>query len=247
MVSAKLVGGMSNQIWSMCAAIGMALKNDFKYGFLLESYTPLQGFNASKYINTVYKNIPRINPEIPLQAYKETSHGYRPIPDEDNLILDGYFQSPLYWNGFDEKIRDLFSFPRVLQFNYNFTVVHVRRGDYLRFPGVHPVLPREYYYEAMDIVGHDHEFLFVSDDINWVKDNFKGRNICYSPFTSEVDDFSLLKYAKNVIAANSSMSVLAGYFNKEGGLKIAPGKKYSYFGVDGPVENDILDNQWIKL
>ena len=54
-------------------------------------------------------------------------------------------------------------------------VVHVRRTDYLNSNSLHHVLDVEYFLKGIEILKNNIRtpfFLFISDDIKWVKDNF---------------------------------------------------------------------------
>lgn len=97
----------------------------------------------------------------------------------------------------------------------------------------------------MDTV-KDSLFVFVSDDMNWVKDNFKGDNLIYSPFKDEVMDFTLMTLCDNNIIANSSFSWWGAYMNKNKD-KIVIGPKI-WFGPNGPqTTQEIIPENWIKV
>lgn len=91
---------------------------------------------------------------------------------------------------------------------------------------------------------NDSNFIFVSDDMNWVRDNFKGDNIWYSPF-NEIGDLQLMILSDNNIIANSSFSWWGAYLNKNTKKNISP---KIWFGPDGPKEiQDIIPEHWVKL
>ena len=126
------------------------------------------------------------------------------------------------------------------------TSVHIRRGDYISSPHMtefHTNLSEtDYYQKAMEIIGGD--FMFISDDIEWCKENFKGDNIFYSPFTEELEDLCLMTYCTNNIIANSSFSWWGAYLGFDGKV-IAPN---NWFGPKGPKKTqDLIPNNWIKI
>jgi hypothetical protein len=97
----------------------------------------------------------------------------------------------------------------------------------------------------MELIG-DSIFVFISDDINWVKEHFKGDNIVYSPFKTDIDDLILMSKCDNNIIANSSFSWWGAYLNKNEDKKVvAP---IEWFGVNGPKDiQDIIPKNWIKI
>jgi hypothetical protein len=97
----------------------------------------------------------------------------------------------------------------------------------------------------MNLIG-DSTFIFISDDINWVKENFKGDNIIYSPFKSDIDDLTLMVKCDNNIIANSSFSWWGAYLNKNENKKIIAPKEW--FGPNGPKDTqDIIPENWLKI
>ena len=57
-------------------------------------------------------------------------------------------------------------------------------------------------------------FIFISDDIEWVKQNFKGDNIFYSELNDDILDLTLMTMCQNNIIANSSFSWWGAFLNK---------------------------------
>jgi hypothetical protein len=92
----------------------------------------------------------------------------------------------------------------------------------------------------------DVDFIFVSDDMNWVKENFKGNNIFYSDNSEEILDLTLMSICDNNIIANSSFSWWGAFLNENPNKKvIAPSK---WFGPEGPSDTqDIYPTEWITI
>tara|TARA_R110000824_G_scaffold72893_5_gene185741 strand:+ start:3307 stop:4083 length:777 start_codon:yes stop_codon:yes gene_type:complete len=255
-VTVKLQGGLGNQMFQIATTYAYAKEFNFipKFDFT-KCVTVHQGFSSIKYKDTLFKNLISFDCTTTnfINYFKETTHSFDEIPYyEDNLFLDGYFQSEKYFKNYKKELRELFSldYTKILFFldslpqNKDMTSIHVRRGDYLKFPGIHDTCSLEYYKNAMDIIG-DNNFIIVSDDIEWCKENIKGENIYYSPFTDEIDDLLLISSCKNKIIANSSFSWWGGYLSTVTSKVIAPKK---WFGVSGPKEqSDIIPSNWIKI
>jgi len=258
-VSIQLQGGLGNQMFQIATTCAYAKRFNFTPRFdFNRCVTSHQGFSSQKYINNLFKNLTYLDiSKINFNNYfKEPKHSFTPIPKHNNnLFLDGYFQSEKYFKDFKTDIKNIFKldekyygkinkFITTLPNQNNLTALHVRRGDYLKFPGIHDMCTLEYYNQAMDIIG-DGNFIVVSDDMNWSRNNIKGENIHYSPFTDELDDLLLISSCKNKIIANSSFSWWGGYISAGTSKVIAPKK---WFGVSGPKEqSDIIPSNWIKI
>ena len=180
------------------------------------------------------------------------------------MNIDGYMQSERYFEDQKDYIKALFQFPEstrekvadflnetfhTVEASYNgkvrgVTTVHVRLGDYVsKFSHIYHQCSMRYYQEAMSMFP-DSYFLFVSDDMQWVKENFQGDNVFYSPFTDELDDMCLLSSGDNIIMANSSFSWWASYLSQAEKI-IAPKE---WFKPD--VKHDTSDlylKDWILL
>lgn len=256
MISSHLQGGLGNQMFQIAAAHALALRNGTESCFdLAGCYTPLQGNPSTKYKNNILSKITQANITYHRDVYYEPNFCYNELPNKKSLIISGYFQSEKYFNDYKKEIIDLFDLspsPNVSDYLFGFvnmkyptTAVHVRRGDYLKNPDFHPVCSVEYYKKAMNDIGKSN-FIFVSDDMEWVKENFKDANIWYSNFTDEISDFKLMSLCDNNIISNSSFSWWAAYLNKNESKKVIAPKKW--FGPKGPQDTqDIIPSEWVII
>jgi len=256
MISSNLKGGLGNQMFQIAAAHALALRNNTTSCFDFNScHTPLQGNPSSKYLNNIFSKIRNVNVRYWRGVYNEPKFSYEELPDLPELVLNGYFQSEKYFSDFKKEIIELFDISELETINdyllgfrkmgVPITAIHVRRGDYLKNPEFHPVCSVEYYKKAMEEIGESN-FIFVSDDMEWVKENFKGHNIWYSNFTDEISDFKLMACCDNNIISNSSFSWWAAYLNKNSNKKVIAPKKW--FGSKGPNDTqDIIPNNWLTI
>jgi len=240
MTSAKLMGGLGNQIFMMAAAIALALRNNTEAVFDLEKCsTELQGNAAEKYRDNFYLNIKSASISLDgANIYKEPKFTYDAIPFLDNIVLEGYFQSEKYFSDCKEHIRNLFYFDpetktKIQQYfdsvgtDKPITTVHIRRGDYLQFPDIYYICDKDYYERAMALLpGNNFVFVAYDKDMDWVKENFSGDNIFYSPFTEELDDLTLLTMGANNIIANSAFSWWGAWFNANQNKKVIAPEKW---------------------
>jgi hypothetical protein len=78
-----------------------------------------------------------------------------------NIILVGYFQSPKYWEGYENYIKTIFRgalgvgssspSPSPAPALYNISM-HVRRGDYLKLNHIHRMVGDKYYERALSYI-----------------------------------------------------------------------------------------------
>ena len=260
MITSHLMGGIGNQMFQISAAVALSMDMGVEYKFDFDvCYTPAQGNTSNKYRDNIFKNINNghLN-QGDFKRYTQPQFSYVKLPKVDNISLFGDFQSVKYFEHHHNEIFNLFDLgterlKKCVEFQSEInpsvgekiTAVHVRRGDYLTKPNFHPVCTVEYYQKAMEEIGGG-IFIFVSDDMKWCKENFKGDNIFYSPFTNELDDLSLINSCDNQIISNSSFSWWGAFLcNGEDNIIIAPSV---WFGSQGPQDTqDIIIEDWIKI
>lgn len=247
------MGGLGNQMFQIAAAFSFALDNQYEAVFNLnQCYTPLQGNPSNKYKNTIFKNI-KNQYELQIDfVYEEKSYFFEQIPKNNNLMLKGYFQNEKYFKKNKEKILQLFYISDLdknnLKQKYHsadqeHVSIHIRRGDYLKNPNIHPTCTIEYYKKAINLFNNC-KFIIVSDDIEWAKSNFIGNEYIFSEEKDEIMDFTLINICDHHIIANSTFSWWAAYLNNKENKKIIAPK--TWFGPDGPKE-EIVPNEWIRI
>lgn len=132
--------------------------------------------------------------------------------------------------------------------------VHLRRGDYVAAGSAYVDLSStDYYQKAMDYAKSilpDAQFFFFSDDLDYVRALFKGRNIHYVDCNKGSNgylDIKLMSLAKVNIMANSTFSYWASYINHEHKTVIYPHQWFcDWTGRSAP---DIMlkKDNWICL
>jgi hypothetical protein len=258
MLSCNLQGGLGNQMFQIAATYALGLRNSDEVCFDFEKcYTPLQGFKSLKYQQNIFKNIKNSKNLKFENYYLEPKFSYSEIEYRPKLLLNGYFQSEKYFKDFKEEILNLFHISdedkkivnkfinEINPQNLTTTVIHIRRGDYLLYSEYHYCCPEEYYNKAISLLGNCC-YIFISDDLVWVKNNFKGNNFYYFESANEILDLTLMTQVQNVIISNSSFSWWGAYLNLNKNKKIIAPKKW--FGVKGPKDIEtLLPNDWIKI
>lgn len=245
MIQPKLWAQLGNQCFMIACAISHALKMDTIYSIPKKTTSP-------QIWRTYFSHLPETK-SATLHYYKEKRHCYDPLPEVDSLTIEGYFQSEKYWHGYKEQIAEALGFVHKPE---PYVAVHIRRGDYLKYPDQFPVMPINYYHIALvEMInkGHNH-FKFFSDDIKWCKDSFSSylekQGVAYE-FSEKKDPVSDMKDMHNAnafIIANSSFSLFAALLRSDNPLVIAPADNHwPWCGQTGNEAFDLMPERFIKM
>lgn len=257
-ISPTLAGGLGNQMFEVAVAASLAKDHD---AVLLinpnEHILPNQGRNINNYLDNVFCRI-ATDAAPPVKVSYNWDHVYyKPAPYQPNIKLMGHYQSFKYFEHNADFIRKLFApTPAVLAYinaNYNIehlsksTAIQVRRGDYVKFPDHHPMLPPKYTTEAVKICDPQ-KILVFSDDPEWCKKNLHFN--CYTNYVKEEDyiELYLMTFCKDVIISNSSFGWWGAYLNQIGGNVICPPFWFGRAIInDGFHMDDLVPPTWIRL
>lgn len=107
----------------------------------------------------------------------------------------------------------------------------------------------DYYNTAMKLASEagTRNFIIISDDIGWCRENIKGENIQYSVGQKDYQDLLLMSSCTHCIMANSSFSWWGSWLNDSPERLIyAPAK---WFGPSFPenMEKDVYRKKMIKI
>lgn len=150
----------------------------------------------------------------------------------DNIIIDGYWQNPVYFKGIESIIKNEFRFDEPIDnqnkyykdeiISNNSVSVHIRRNDYLSngFKDYYGhICDINYYNMAIDNIKKKERtpiFFVFSDDISWVKKNLHIPNAVYiegNEGRNAYLDMYLMSLCKHNIIANSTFSWWAAWLN----------------------------------
>lgn len=229
MIYAYLIGRLGNNLFQIAAAASLAKKMGVPCQSLIDRNYLLpvdESGTFSDYVEsfktTIFRKIV-IQEDYPEEAieYLEPAH-YHSLPEQDDLILKGYFQSEKYFD--KELVRHLFEIDEETKqyilkkygsvLNAKNTVsVTVRRGDYV-FLTAHYILCQQYYYQrAMAYMGKDKTFVIISDDIDWCRKNLKGKNLFFIEDEPPLIDLYLASMCQHNIISNSSFAWWGAWLN----------------------------------
>jgi hypothetical protein len=257
-VSSILMGGLGNYMFQIAAAYAYAKRYNMHIGFnCAESSGPHK--HITEYQNNVLKgvNLYYTRRNQPLQ-HSESGFHYQEIPNyKNNILLYGYFQSEKYFKDYEDEIRDLFMSYDVelsdelkeLLNSENTCSIHVRRGDFLKYPNNHPVQNMNYFLKAIKQMPKDSVFLIFSDDIQWCRQNFPDlpEKFKFIEGNKDYEDLYIMSRCKNNIICNSTFSWWGAWLNNNPDkIVVAPA---TWFGpaYAGHNTNDLYCEGWIKI
>lgn len=230
--------------------VGMIPSNDkfdnntALYGNIMRNVPMISDININEYVKYPYikmgewdKNIPEFN-------------------NNKNVLLNSYFQNvnfidrDIAFELFSPRDEILSKIKKLYGDLSNTVSIHLRRTDYLSRACVYngfKVLSDNDVHTIIDKYFSNDEIIFVSDDIEYCKNNFIGGQFRFADIEdddrTEIDLYLQTQCKSNVIS-NSTFSWWGAYLNKNAEKVIIPWpwfkrrrEKYNYLYVDG----------WIKF
>lgn len=185
------------------------------------------------------------------------------------VYLRGFFQSYKYFQHYENEIKNLYKYPEnklntknmdLLNKirNSNSVSVHVRRGDYIEdkvTQKFHGNCSTDYYNRAISkIISFDKEveFFFFSDDIDWVKKEFRDLQVKKTFVDSNIGknswiDMLLMTHCSHNIIANSSFSWWAAWLNKNDSKKVIAPKTWFKNPEKEKYTFDLIPKEWDRI
>lgn len=290
-ITASLMGGLGNQLFQIFATIAHAIQTKNNYIFI---YSEL--LTVGKTRNTYWKTLldkllmyTTINLEFELTnkdvdefpIHRENGFKYTPLPifENRNTKLFGYFQSYKYFKDQFEHICDMIDLRKKqeeIKREYSMFVgsstekhvisMHFRVGDYKYIQGYHPIMPYEYYCNALSHILISHKendkpleyqvnYFCQKEDNQYVLDIVTKMRIKYPAIEflkvdDTIDDWKqmlIMSCSHDNIIANSSFSWWAAYFNETSNKVVC--YPNIWFGPDATDHNvgDLFPPSWQKI
>lgn len=246
MVTTILRGGLGNVLFQMSQCIAHAIHYDFDYCIPLHNENPHYK-DQKPYI---FPKIKYCHDSQNLTRYGEPHFHYHDVPEIDNVCFDGYWQSYRYFGALSKIIFNLFEFDKI-ETNKGVCGIHVRRGDYLLYPNVHPVVTPVYLVSAimiMSMVGY-RKFRVYSNDISWCR-NFFGTQELFGDLSfefpenaDELQDMKSLAACESQIISNSTFSWWAAMINPHQSKTVVAPKKWFGSAVSHDIK-DLIPSNW---
>lgn len=269
MIHFTLRGGLANMMFQIAAVNSIALKNNTRCSFH-NLGDQLNYINKFKHVNSrlndatkyrdlnIFKNL-LVNPVPPnVKTYTYPFHFENIELGVGDVGLDGFFQSEKYFKEHENEVREMFKptdeVLNVINGKYGdilkvrTTSIHVRRGDYLRYPNHHPTQTLQYYEKGIELTKDSTDkYIIFSDDILWCRQTFRGDNFIFMEDEDDYIELYLMSMCDNNIIANSSFSWWGAWLNNnKGKIVVGPsnwfGSAYSNWDT-----SDVLPKEWFKI
>lgn len=252
-------GGIGNVMFKLAAVIGLAKKHNVDYIFPNQFLRPGIDPDMTRYSNNILRNINFIDRlTSPFKVWSEPQFPYIEIPYSpgENLLLDGYFQDEKYFIESKDLIINLFGCPEEFSQSVkhqipdisNYISLHVRRGDYLKFPSRHPVLPISYYQKSVKKLGIEKTYIIFSDDIEWCKSNFDFiPNKIFITGTQDWMDLYMMSLCGSNIIANSTFSWWGAYLNQNPNKQVIGPSLWFGPSLTERDTSNLYPKNWIKI
>ena len=223
-------GGLGNQMFQVASAIIYHIETKRNIVLPDEFYNH-HNHQKKNYVENIFQcigsYIPRQMDQIAIQTLVRsgcTQHPGEPgfedwspcLEGNENILLHGYFQSSIPILRHERSIRSRFLDNLPFEMPKQEVIgIHVRRGDYLKFPDIHFVLGEDYYSKALlEIQSRKQEanltYQIFSDDIDFCKKMKCFQELSSCVYIDEPDEISTLaKMAAcqgGFICANSTYS-----------------------------------------
>jgi hypothetical protein len=267
-VTCFLYGGLGNQLFQIFTTIAYSLKHNIQLKFI---YTENLGKRPVYWGSLLSGLSSYLSTDIDidaLQKIKQPSGTIIDAPKNNSVILDGYFQSPHFFDSYYSDILTICGIRKIqedIYYGFNakydnntYISMHFRRGDYKEIQHIHPIMPLEYYENALAyttaVLSKDKYIVlyFCEDedaeeikmnDIVKLQKTFTNCEFRRFVGSSDWEEMLYMSCCDANIIANSSFSWWGAYMNRSGDTICYPGK---WFGKD-PFPKIMFPDNWIKI
>lgn len=255
MITTELYGRMGNQMFQIAATIGYATKHGMEWNVPRDTQN-----NRSFPPRFTHLINPKYDVMLPQEEILENGHAYQEIPfyedwKEVNYIMDGYWQSELYFKHAVPQVLEAFNLP--WEAKKDKVSIHIRRTDYLVHADKHPPVAQDYLEPAMLYFAQRGytKFMVFGDDPKWNQENLNSKKYPqyefeYSPNLGTVEDMVLMSECENGhIIANSSYSWWGAYLNQNPQKIIVTPSKDNWFGPGNAnlSAKTIIPSDWVQI
>jgi hypothetical protein len=243
------MGRMGNALFQAAATIALALRNGAEFSIPTQTshefWSPLY---LQHLVNPKWER-GRVDRIITEQQFHYAEIEYNREWNNQQVMLQGYWQSEKYFADFKDEIVRLFNFP----WHHQGSVcsIHARYGDYLTIAGKHILIDDSYLTRAMKLITEltgIKRFKVFSDNLPLFKE--RHGNLYpfeYSTNNGIVEDLVEISSCHSHINSSSTFSWWAAYLNRNPHKTVITQMKWFQDGWDGANTNDIVPESWIKL
>lgn len=274
MIIVKLMGGLGNQMFQYAFGkkLSFFLKKPLKIDLSFLNRRDL-GFNFiyRDYCLDVFKlNVDFLNEPVEYTNINESYFHYSSDIENfiyknynKNILLDGYWQTPLYFNDIQNIIKQDFVFKNNVLNEISFknlihdiktsnsVMVNVRRTDYLN-TNYHGVMGIDYFEKCVNVLQQkidNPKFFIFSDDIEWCKQNLKIKNSFFVDHFYAGKKFEyylqLMIMCNHFIIPNSTFAWWSAWLSENPSkIILCPSKWFNDTSINTA---DLIPPTWFKL
>ena len=233
----KLKGRLGNQIYQIMTGLSYAINNNIAFDNIY-----ITNYKNSIYYSNIFQSISFLFKEsintksIIIKDCNDLGYYNLPFQICDQIIMDGYFQSYLFFEKNYEKLKSILNI-QLLQnkikdefqdlINDVDATIHFRIGDYAKLNDYHPVLSIDYYVNAINklntinpeckkilIFYEPNDYEIINKKLNYLKNQFINHE--FIMIDNQIEDWKqmlIMSLIKNNIIANSTFSWWSAYLN----------------------------------
>lgn len=305
MIISRLSGGLGNQMFQYATGRALSVLHNTEIKLDVSWYEDIRpGTTPRRYQLDIFNITAPLAHKKDIKPFQKESHfefirnikslflvfgiGHRKIYREKHyhfdpklpklvppLYLEGYFQSPKYFENISKIIQKEFTLKKGLNGeakkiaeqikNRECVSLHVRRADYVSNKSTnqfHGTCTPEYYRKAIETLlekfntqdpanSKKLQFFIFSDDTDWVKQNIKipgsEANIHYVSDLgfTDYEELTLMSHCKHNVIANSSFSWWGAWLNPNPGKIVIAPKRW--FANPKINTGDLMPADWIRI
>jgi hypothetical protein len=277
-ISAKYVGGLGNQLFQIFNMISLSIDYKAEFYLLNKSYSDSVFCNRVVYWDNLFNSLRNIlkddkffrDENFILFNEKDFSYNKIALPINNNIMLEGYFQSYKYFIHNYDYILDILDFNKIQlellnkyisKYDFNqLNSIHFRLGDYKKLPDCHPIMNMTYYMVAIKNMIEqtkicDFLIFYEKEDYDIVLNNCKFikssiNEFSYKLINTDIPDYEqmlCMSLCQNNIIANSSFSWWGAFLNKSKTKTVI--YPSNWFGPKININSmtDMFPETWIKI
>ncbi len=230
-------GRLGNMLWTIASTIGLALRHGYTPRFPA-NWKYRDRFNIP---DEWFGEIERGGINVKESCYEHDTRIEIMFGTASIINLAGYLQSHLYWQGFEDKIREYLTPKDCQPASINRVAIHYRRTDYVGNQN-YKQLGLDYYLQQYSEYFYPMSITAFSDDADFVKLHHAGDWFHDDDPINELSHMAAHRYH---ITANSTFSWWGAYLS--GGAAIAPDTWF-----DGPLlrtcsVKTLFPDGWLKM
>ena len=278
MIAIKLMGGLGNQMFQYAIGRRISLeqnvplkldlsflsRRDMGQNFIYRDYD-LGIFILNSDLDPITPKVLTINQPYYHHAPEIIAVANNMLQAGKHILLEGYWQTPKYFESCEKQLRDDFNFRNKVQETdkshildllgvietTDSVMVNIRRADYLN-TNFHGVMGMEYVKQASRLISErvkNPKYFVFSDDIEWCLANIHLPNVTFVNHTYAGKKFEyymqLMKACKHFIIPNSTFAWWTAWLNTSPEkIVIAPKKWFNDPNIN---TIDLVPSDWIRI